>query len=287
MGQVEDIVLRYSNRGMEKMRQFLPDDFCMRAARNILSWPRGRVIVTTGFHVNGAPETDGPVGAAVIAGVLYSLGYVPLIVSEAACCEFFADRSFATEVVDPRFSCDDACKMLDRIEPVGLISIERCGRNNGGDYANMRGASVFEHTAELDWLFLLSAGVVPSVGVGDGGNEIGMGAIAGHISDQLGLSPCVTPVDNLVIATVSNWGAYGIAACLAKLARKNLLPTPTAQREFLTSILSKGAVDGINGEGTLSVDGFPAEVGEGVMRDLKIWSLGDERLSYVSVGRVV
>ncbi len=52
---------------------------------------------------------------------------------------------------------------------------------------------LFRNTARLDYLFEHG---IPSVGIGDGGNEIGMGNLA----------EVIPGVDRLVLASVSNWG---------------------------------------------------------------------------------
>ena len=70
----------------------------------------------------------------------------------------------------------------------------------------LRGVSISEHTAPIDELFVAYQGVIPSIGVGDGGNEIGMGKIAGAISRKLSLEPCVVSTDILVVATVDLTG---------------------------------------------------------------------------------
>jgi hypothetical protein len=55
-----------------------------------------------------------------------------------------------------------------------------------------------------------------SLGIGDGGNEIGMGKIRWEIIRRNiprgGLVACRVPVDHLIVCGVSNWGAYGLAA---------------------------------------------------------------------------
>ena len=114
--------------------------------------------------------------------------------------------------------------MLEELQPDLLISIERCGRNRNDEYLNMRGRDISPQTARLDYLF---DGSVPSVGIGDGGNEIGMGNLVDIIPsvDSLPDEPAVSTVDRLIIASVSNWGGYGLAAALSHLAGKNLLPT--------------------------------------------------------------
>src|SRR5438046_7667533 len=57
--------------------------------------------------------------------------------------------------------------------------------------------------------------------IGDGGNEIGMGSlprelIAQHV-DHGETIACVTTAQHLIVAGVSNWGAYALIGALAAL----------------------------------------------------------------------
>ena len=89
--------------------------------------------------------------------------------------------------------------LLKQYQPAACIAIERCGENVQGDYANMRGVSIAEHTARIDELFELAKEQhIPTFGVGDGGNEIGMGNLKEVISEKLSLVPCRTCVDHLI-----------------------------------------------------------------------------------------
>ena len=97
---------------------------------------------------------------------------------------------------------------LDQLKPDLLISIERCGRNRNDAYLNMRSVDISDQTARIDYLFETD---VPSVGIGDGGNEIGMGNLAQVIPTFPNLPhlPATTWVDRLIVASVSNWAATG------------------------------------------------------------------------------
>ena len=212
---VEDIILLHSKRGMNILREHCAPDFCHEAARCIYDAPRGNVLLTTGFYVGGFGETDGPPGTMFLAKALYLLGFNPIIVTDDYCQGFFMNEKNKTVYVNNNMDEADYAAMLDQYAPTLLISIERCGRNIQGDYANMRGVSIADHNARVDWPFELGTRRgIPSVGVGDGGNEIGMGNLKEVISNELSLVPCEVEVSHLVIATVSNWGAYGLFACL-------------------------------------------------------------------------
>jgi hypothetical protein len=77
--------------------------------------------------------------------------------------------------------------------------------------------------------------------------------------DQLPGDPAVTRVDQLVIASVSNWGGYGVVAGLSCLAGRNLLPSVEEDRRLIQRMVDTGAVDGTSGEGKYCVDGFSLE----------------------------
>ena len=57
---------------------------------------------------------------------------------------------------------------------------------------------------------------VTTIGIGDGGNEIGMGKIPWQVIRRNiprgGLVACRVPADHLIVCGVSNWGAYGLGA---------------------------------------------------------------------------
>lgn len=266
---IEDILLQHSKRGMDVLRTVLPPAFVREAAEEILSWERGVVLVATGFYVAGHAETDGPLGAMVLVRALRKLDFRPVIVTDAYCRDFFEPDQ--TEVVymgerDGEAFCQS---LLQRYAPVGMLSIERCGRNLQGDYANMRGVSIAEHTARIDLLFELADGTIPTIGIGDGGNEIGMGRVKDIICDRLSLVPCVVCTGHLVIATVSNWGGYGLAAYLAEMTGDiELLAGAAWVEERLERIVALGAVDGVFRENVTGVDGFAWEVEERILSEL-------------------
>ena len=253
---IEGIILRHSKRGMTILQRELPEDYCRIAAREILSWKRGTVLLTTGFYVAGFAETDGPLGTVAVSKALKKLGFRPVIVTDRFCEGYFEAEDIETEYMDLHAEDSAAVEILDRYQPVGLISVERCGRDKDGIYANMRGVDISGNTAPCDALFLAARGRIPMIGVGDGGNEIGMGRVADTVREKLSLTPSEIAADILVIATVSNWGAYGIVAALSELTGMALLPSFDEAATFLRRTVAKGSVDGISHEHTARVDGF-------------------------------
>ncbi len=266
MESIEDIILRRSQRGMLKLRPHLPPDYCRRAADEIASWKRGVIFLTTGFYVAGYPETDGPTGTAVLAVVLREMGFRPVIVTESVNAALFTIRDFEVASAEVGADEDTFRRMIDEYHPTGMISVERCGLNARGDYANMRGISIREHNAPTDTLFRLASGYgIKTVGVGDGGNEIGMGNFAEVIEKELSLVPCIVKVDFPVIASVSNWGAYGLAAYLSILAGRHLMPPYAWAAEYMRETVEIGSVDGITHERVTHVDGFDESVEQEIL----------------------
>ncbi|MBO6150931.1 MAG: DUF4392 domain-containing protein [Clostridium sp.] len=265
---IEDIILQYSRRGMTEIRDCVPENCCSKAAGEILSWKRGTVLLTTGFYVAGYAETDGPMGTMAPAVALKRLGFSPVIVTDRHC-----EGYFETEGIDTVYMALDAedaaaARLLEEYQPVGLISVERCGRDKNGIYANMRGVDISSETAPCDALFLAAFGKIPTIGVGDGGNEIGMGNVARAVEERLSLTPSEVGADILVIATVSNWGAYGIVAALAEQTGISLLVSFRDAEKFLLRTVEMGSVDGISHEHVARVDGFGMDTEQEILDGL-------------------
>lgn len=145
-------------------------------------------------------ETDGPLSTVAVAEALNHLGFHSVVVTDKYCKGFFELKQLDVEYVD--IAADEQVyeDILDKYNPVYMISIERCGENAEHEYANMCGVSITSETAAIDHLFELAPEKhIPTIGVGDGGNEIGMGNVKDIISEKLELNPCVVPVDDLIL----------------------------------------------------------------------------------------
>ena len=261
---IEDIILDQDKRGMLALRPHLPADYCSRAARFVMEHP-GDALIVTGFYVlmSGKPETDGPPGAIAIGDALKALGRRVAYVTDEFTAPVLRDWAGDSGVVefpigDVAASQAHAKDVLERLKPSLLISIERCGRNEDDAYLNMRSRDISPYTARVDYLF---DGSVPSVGIGDGGNEIGMGNLLDVIPsvESLPDTPAVSTVDRLVIASVSNWGGYGLVAALSQLSGKNLLPSVERETRMIRAMVEAGAVDGTTGDAVPTVDNFTTE----------------------------
>ena len=261
MGKIENLILQQSGRGMDLLRPHLSENFCSETAAAILNWKRGPVILVTGFYVAGHAETDGPPGTRFLAEALSNCGFSPVVVTDEPCRGYFERFDIPVRYLETNVEEGTVRELLQEIAPVGMVSVERCGENIHGDYANMRGVSIAANTASLDKLFVFAD--CPTVGIGDGGNEIGMGNLAKEITEKLSLVPCKTCVDHLMIATVSNWGALGLSAALG------WLPDEAGFIQAYEIACELGHVDGITKLCELGEDGFSLDIGLKLVNDLK------------------
>jgi hypothetical protein len=234
----------------------------------------------TGFFVPRAAvpaaETDGPVGTALLAAALTACGLPVRIAVDTPSAKVVhaAIEATAQDVVLDEVGIAHPAD-IDRVIAIWTgagvshtVSIERCGRAADGRPRNMRGDDVSAWTAALEDLFLASTWT--RIAVGDGGNEIGMGRLpAGLIARSVPNGEriaCVVPCDHLIVAGVSNWGAYGLMAALAVLRpdwRATITHYLTAERDLAVTraiVAKAGAVDGVTARPEATVDGFGPEI---------------------------
>ncbi|MBI4337224.1 MAG: DUF4392 domain-containing protein [Chloroflexi bacterium] len=274
MATIEDIILSNDQRGISALRPHVPADYARQAAQHILDHPN-RAFIITGFYIlsAGAVETDGPPGALAIGRALEALGYkvwyigdrwlTPVMSKDLLGKGEYVEFPIAT----PEESRTFAQGLLKKHNPSIVISIERCGASQDGLYRNMRGRDITQYTARVDYLL---PDTVPTVGIGDGGNEIGMGVLLEQVKQVPSLvkDPAATKVQKLMLASVSNWGGYGLAAALSVLKRKDLLITPQDEEAMVKRIVELGAVDGIRGTHEMAVDNFPLTESARVLNEL-------------------
>lgn len=235
-----------------------------------------RVGLITGFYVprgdTPAAETDGPVGTALLAAALAACGVPTRIAVDTPCVETVrvAIEASGGGVTVDEVAVDDRTgiqRIADAWRTMGVshaIAIERCGRSADGKPRNMHGADVSDWTAPLDDLYL--GGPWVKLAVGDGGNEIGMGKLPAGLIQRFVPNgaeiACATSCDHLVVAGVSNWGAYGLMAALA-VVRDDWAPilarflSAERDRAVTQAIVDKaGAIDGVTARREPTVDGF-------------------------------
>jgi D-glutamate cyclase len=136
-------------------------------------------------------------------------------------------------------------------------------------YHTMKGRDVTTHMSPAHWLFEEAPKVLPikTIGIGDGGNEIGMGKIPWEVirrNIRNGAQvACRVPTDYLLVCGVSNWGAYGLAAAIGRLKGIKLdadLFDIERERKLLRIMVEQGPlVDGVSGQPSVTVDGLSFE----------------------------
>ena len=264
--QIEDLLVARNPRGMQTLQAALVPGYYLRAAQLLLS-AKGTVLIGTGFPVAGTYETDGPVGAIALYRALETLGAKPVLVCGAPLADAISSdyRVHKISVGDPAVSKLEAANALQQYQPSLVISIERPGMAADGKYYNMRGEDISTVCASFD--YFLSLTNCPTIGIGDGGNEIGMGNVASTL-EQLNIIPSATCCDELVIADVSNWAAHGLIAMLSVLLQQDMLRgwNNLATLQYLSE---RGSVDGVTRENSLTEDGLDADISEKLIKDLR------------------
>ena len=262
---IEEIILRHGTRGMNTVATCLPKNYCSLAAQDLCRAKKGNILILTGFTVNSKGETDGPIGSYFLSAALLQLGFTPYIVTDKWSLPYFKDKTSCI-LYDTHSSAD---AILQFYRPEAIISIERCGRSHDGKYYNMLKKDISDFTPPIDDLVLKSN--VLTIGIGDGGNEIGMGNVKTYVQ-ELDIIPCIIPCNHLIVSTTSNWGAYGLITALEHLSHIPLLPTRQAWMEYFKYIVRMGAVDGISGTNTLKVDGMDYMTECDILEQLRLLS---------------
>jgi hypothetical protein len=262
-----------------------------------LQKPESHALILTGFSVyqERVSESDGPVGAAALArtldrafkcksSVVIERKFAPpmAITLRAAglhAVDNLEDLKRGRHVaglidfpIDHKEAEEKADELLDEMNPSLVIAIERCGWNERHIHHNMRGFDVSEFTAKEDYLIeRAKERKILTIGIGDGGNEIGMGRILGAVKKHVAFGdkcqcPCGTGLgaafktDVLVTANVSNWAATGICACIATMLKNiGLMHDGATEKRMIEACALAGAIDGVTGYAEPSVDGFPAQ----------------------------
>nr|NIO37378.1 DUF4392 domain-containing protein [Candidatus Bathyarchaeota archaeon] len=219
--------------------------------------PESTVIITSGFITPvwfPKGETDGPLGGiAILHAIQKGMNGKAVFISEEpftgvlkAACMSGGIRTFGYDdmkkipfsvavqsfPVNEEEAKQEAKRLIEDLNPTAIIATEKCGRNEVGVYHTGYGYDISRTTAKVDYLFdeARKKGIL-TIGVGDLGNEIGMGSIRDTVRATIPNAskckcPCgagiatVTRADIPVVAAVCDWGLYGIAACISGLLEK-------------------------------------------------------------------
>ncbi|WP_233858423.1 glutamate cyclase domain-containing protein [Paraburkholderia sp. HD33-4] len=262
---------------------------------------KANVFVTTGSVSRAwvSPcigENDGPAGLAVVvralslakkalcitfveetlipttSAILTTAGLTVLPYEQAKIAR--DDGSLAVVCVEP-FPLDEAGakdvsrSLIDKYQPALFFSTERVGRNVDGVYCSMRGVDYGMGRARIDFLFDEAiAQKIPTVAVGDGGNEIGMSVVSEAVQRYVKFGDkrpdgsagigAVTGTDVLVTAACSNWGCYAIAgAFAARMGKTTLAHSPVLEAALLRRGVDVGLINSVANVIDSNVDGIP------------------------------
>lgn len=263
---IEEALVARNLRGMADVRPALQEGYCLRAAQTLFD-AKGVVLIGTGFPVTDTFETDGPLGAIALYKTLEKIGSTPYIVCGAPLSQALKNDYRVIDIQLGKHDKQDqeAQAVLDELQPKVVFSIERPGQAEDGHYYNMRGENISARSACFD--SFMNQATCPTIAIGDGGNEIGMGNITEALK-SLDIVAATTKCDELLVADVSNWGAYGLIAMIGRLANADLL-ADINPLEILRYLSSLGSVDGVTRLNQLTEDGQDVEVGDALILELR------------------
>ncbi|NMB11021.1 MAG: DUF4392 domain-containing protein [Firmicutes bacterium] len=257
-------------------------------AKAVLDQPGAKVGIFTGAAVPGhlpKGENDGPLGSIVLGRALQKLGYDVNIYTELENME-------GTVAEAKLIGCEVPIIELERgpgaqhsrlsKELDIAFAIEKAGVNDFGVQHSVNGNSRKGTRAVIDDLIdtMTNSGKL-TVGLGDGGNEIGFGKVFEKASDILpygrecqcgcgGGIVTVTATTYLYPISVSNWGAYALTSALAIGAeRPDIILEPEEEGEMLRLAIDLDLRDGGTGTAVFAVDGISGEASMGFVELLK------------------
>jgi len=245
-------------------------------------------------------ETDAPTGIASLARALsFGLGATPVYVGsekelgpviaagvavgitvlDKEAVEVYKRKNTALSVPFPigeKGARDKALEILDEFEPTAMLGVEKHAPNPVGVWHSADGQA--DDPKRLPHVHhIVEEGKkrgIFTVGIGDGGNEIGYGLIRAEANEIFKQAYGVTcrcgcgggeatacATDVLISAAVSNWGAYGVSAMLAYMLEEPLvLQDADTERRMLEAMAQAGAVEAMSALSIPYVDGTSLEV---------------------------
>ena len=250
-------------RGSENLMTFARGDL-FKAARRFVSGESRKALVVTGFYIPKAadrghcPQHQLPVGGA--DAWLVSDAWCEPVIRGAAKDVLPQDHVLIAPKGDSFDAWLDGMKTLIAEQHIDtVIFIERVGPASDGYPRNMRGINILEWTAPLSRLASLG---LHTIGIGDGGNEIGMGHIESYaiedIVDHGDEIACTVPTQELIVAGCSNWGGHAFVCSLYAMGHREVAGLLDEQwhRGVLANITAAGGLDGVKLVNIPTVDGL-------------------------------
>ena len=262
----------------------------LAAARRLAGDPMHVGILTGAAVPEHMPmgENDGPFGAVVLARSLLRIGHSVTLITDPepapAIRGLLAFLEIADKVKLEVFSLGES-ERQEAFAPSldALVTIERLGGNRNGHLHGISGVCRDDFRVNFDALVNTANRLERiTIGIGDGGNEIGFGKIYDALVQGIPdvhnpqTTPCgggvfsVVPTDTLVIGSTSNLGAYGVCAALAILKGDlDLCHCPDEEVALHYVGVGLGMSDGGTGAIIADCDGIPAESNAAVVRIMR------------------
>ncbi len=280
-------------------RKQCPKPLVQSAAEALMAAARGKgpVLVSSGWVIDfwyPHGEICGMIGAgalarAIMRGVRTKVCFVGeeavLPVFEAICGaagirvypqdalqklpQVVAAQSFPVDTEAARAA---ATKLLDGLKPSAIITIEKCSPNTKGLYHTGRGTDMSDTTAKVGILIeeARRRGIL-TIGIGDLGNELGFGNIRQAVEEHIpfgadcgcgcggGIASDVK-TDQLIVASSSNRGGYGLEAALATiLGNPSVMHDGDMDQQMIRAACQAGAVDSFT-VGPTATDGHGTDM---------------------------
>lgn len=216
------------------------------------------LLILTGFPIGptGVGENDGPIGAAAIAYAAQRTGRGWHILTDRHSADAVSSCVGVLGLDGERVLTAHDGLRLDALKPDAVIAIERPGKAADGHFHGMRGNILDGMTEDIEALFDMG---LPTIGIGDGGNELGMGNFAAHTAETVSNGAAVAAAkgcDAPLTAGVSNWWGWGLAALMGAMKSVDAMTTEEQEMMCLEAAMKAGAVDGVLGAAAMSVDGI-------------------------------
>lgn len=264
------------------------DAVSYQIADTILKMAKAKIGIFTGAAVpehlpNG--ENDGPMGSVILARALSQLNYEVSVYTEIE--SLGPTKAFASLI-----GCEAPVIELERehgpqherlSKELDLaFTIEKAGVNEKGILHSINGNSRMGTRAVIDRIIntMNNNGKI-TIGIGDGGNEIGFGKVYELARGILpfGKKCCcgcgggiitVTATTFLYPVAISNWGAYALTAALAIGSEQpGIIIKPEEEKKLLELAVNLDCRDGGTGTAAFAVDGVSGEASMAFVRLLQ------------------
>jgi hypothetical protein len=170
-------------------------------------------------------------------------------------------------------------KLYADYKPKAVIATERLGAGANGIVHSATALPLTGPNAKFEGCIDIGEVVneankrkIFSVGIGDHGNELGFGTIYDTVVKTMpkgNQMATVVKTDIVVPAMMSNWGCYGIEACLAYLLKKpQLIHSPEMEKRIVQACLDAGGLEAMYCTTEFLVDGLDGETSMACMQFL-------------------